>query len=396
MKKTILVFCCIGSLFSTPLYALGLIFHGSAKNSAYSYESDKAHTRIYQYGRLSLATTNSRLTLSTSFRALTDANQTLGNDQRFKAYSLNLKIADLLWRRIDISVGRQFLHPGTVLGALDGLSVDVKVLKNLSLQLYGGSEGHFDRALKTYDIDDSFVAGGLVHVKKLFDSNLQLLYLQKNNQSDIYWQLAGLNIDNNSLAHTSFRLQSHYDLQNERMHRLLFSARRDWSERILTTVEYRSQYPQIYANSFFTIFQPEAYRQYRVAGAVEFLPSYYIEAEARLIKIESENANRLFLSLYNEDGSIGFFYENGYLGDQVGLAFDYAYQILPKLIASLYIDYSKYRTEEIYEFENQMGNAARLSYRINRHWMVDLEYQWLTNRIKKNDSRVLNHISFIW
>jgi hypothetical protein len=67
---------------------------------------------------------------------------------------------------------------------------------------------------------------------------------------------------------------------------------------------------------------------------------------------------------------------------------------MPQLLASLNIDYSRYRTETIYEFENQLANAVRLSYKFQRHWTVDLEYQWLTNRFKDQDSRILNYINY--
>jgi len=61
----------------------------------------------------------------------------------------------------------------------------------------------------------------------------------------------------------------------------------------------------------------------------------------------------------------------------------------------LYADYSKYRTETIYEYDDQIANAARLSYSLGR-WNFVGEYQWLTNRLKENDSRFLNHITYRW
>ena len=43
-----------------------------------------------------------------------------------------------------------------------------------------------------------------------------------------------------------------------------------------------------------------------------------------------------------------------------------------------------------------MGNAARLTYSFSRHWRIDLEYQWLTNKFKNSDHRLLNHVYYIW
>ena len=390
---SVFLFCLF--LFSS-LSAQGLNFHGSVKNSIYSYESEKNHTNIYQYARFSVATANNNITLNTLVRALTDANNSLDSDERFKAYSLNIRFNKFLWNRLNLTVGRQFLHPGTVLGALDGVNGQLALFKNISLQFYGGTESHFQRSFKIYDAEDSFVTGGLLKLKKFYSTAFQFLYLQKSNKDNTFWQLTGLNVDSKILPSTHIRVQSHYDLQNENMHRLLVSARHTWSDRLQTTLGYKNQNPQVYANSYFTIFELDPYRQYRASAAYEFLPGLYVDGQYQFIQFDGDNANRAFLTLQNNNGSIGFVYEQGYAGDQIGLIFDYAYELFPNVITSLFIDYSKYRTEEIYEYENQLANAIRVSYRFNRHFSVDVEYQWLTNKFKDNDSRFLNHISYRW
>ena len=123
---------------------------------------------------------------------------------------------------------------------------------------------------------------------------------------------------------------------------------------------------------------------------------YLFSAQYRFIQFESENANQIYATVGNTNGSIGLIYESGYAGEQLGIVLDYAYTIIPNLIASFNIDYSRYKTEEVYEFENQIANAARVSYRFKKSWTIDLEYQWITNRFKEQDSRILNHIHFSW
>jgi len=396
MKNRIFVTHCLLSLLVGTLSAQELIFHGRAKNSIYSYESDKAHTRIYQYTNFNLATANKGIVVNTSLRALTDANEALAAEQRFKAYTANLELNNLLWNRLDLVLGRQFLHPGTVLGALDGLYGKVKILKKLSLDFYTGTESHFERSLKIYETKDNFVAGGLLQLQRFFATNLQLLYLQKSNDQDIFWELAGLNLDNASIPRTRLRVQSHYDLQNERMHRLLVSARHRLMDKVSLMLEYKNQYPQIYANSYFTIFSPQVYTQYRAGVTFEFVSGYFLNTQYRMVQFEDGNATKVFVDVSNKNGAIGFVYESGYAGDQLGLMLDYTYEFSSQIIASVSLDYSKYRTEEIYEYDNQLCNATRLEYRLGRNWIIDLEYQWLTNRFKQSDSRLLNHISFRW
>jgi len=396
MKKRLIFTLGLVFLIIESVSAQGLVFHGRARNSIYSYKSDETRTRIFQYARFNVATANQRIALNASLRALTAPNESLNSEQRFKAYALNLKFKKLLWQHLDLTIGRQFLHPGTVLGALDGVYGRLKILKKLSFDFYGGTESHFGRSFKIYETKDSFTTGGLLRVQRLFSTNLQILYMQKANAQDIFWQLAGLNFDNSLIPRTHIRVQSHYDLPNERFHRLLVNVRHTLFDKVVVMVGYKSQYPQVYANSYFTIFSPKAYTQYRTGMTVEFLSGYFANGQYQMIQFEDGNANKIFIDLSNQNGSVGFVYESGYAGDQLGLLFDYAYEFSSHITGSVSLDYSKYRTEEIYEYDNQLANAARLFYRFNRNFIVDFEYQWLSNRFQKSDSRLLNHISFSW
>jgi len=114
-KNIILYLFLIFALINTG-FAGDLQFHGRASNSVYSYEDTTSHTRLYQFVRFALESPSiSNLALNVSFRALSDLNVTLDDDQRFKAYNLNLEFKKL-FNRLDLVLGRQFLHPGTVLG----------------------------------------------------------------------------------------------------------------------------------------------------------------------------------------------------------------------------------------------------------------------------------------
>lgn len=386
-----LIFC-----LAACLSAQDLKFHGKIANTTYSLEKEEVHTRLYQTIRFSVEKTSwNRLTVNTYFRALTDLNETLDNDLRYKFYQFNLQIQKLLGR-IDLAAGRLFLHPGTVLGGLDGFQTKFHLTKNISWQLYGGVESHFLRSAKIYESEDGYVAGSLFEWQKLFSSSLQMLYLQKANADDIYWQLAGINLINSSLPHTRLKIQSHYDLKNSRLHKLLFDARYQLGQALFLSMGFKNQYPQVYANSFFTIFEIDPYQKYSLSCSYNLTGSYFANGAYQLIKMDDETANQVILSVSNDNGNIGFIYESGYAGDQLGVMLDYAYAIRPELIASAYIDYSRYRTETVYEYENQLANAVRLSYRFYKRWLVDLEYQWLTNRFKDSDSRILNHIHFNW
>ncbi|MBN1999325.1 hypothetical protein JW935_17330 [candidate division KSB1 bacterium] len=378
--------------FSRLSFPSGIRFHGSAKNSIYSYESDKKHTRIYQYARLNIGTLDDKLKLNLSARVLSDVKKTLPDNRRYNAYLLNLQYK---YNSLDLTLGRQFLHPGTPLGGVDGLTAKYGINHKFAVCLFGGKESHY---LHSFDVnpDVKSVFGGYVELLRLYDSHFQLLYLQKSIKTTTEWQISGLNLTNTSIPRTKIRLQSHYDMQNDRMHRLLASARTRFTDKISIEVAYKSQYPQVYTSSFFTIFSPEAYTRYRTGLNFEIFSGYFINAYYSFINFKTDPAQKVHLTVANDNGGIGLLYESGYAGDQLAFTFDYAYVLLPNLTASLYVDYSKYRTETIYEYDSQLANAVRLSYTATRYLSIDAEYQWLTNRFKESDSRFLNHISYHW
>ncbi|HNW59570.1 MAG TPA: hypothetical protein PKI62_07835 [bacterium] len=395
MKNRLLFLPLLLLLPAGALIAQGIAFHGSARNSIYAFESDKTHTRIFQYLNFTAVSPCKHLALNSNIRFLTDANQDLDNDLRFRAFALNLEVKNLLQNRLHMVLGRQFLHPGTALGALDGLNARYAFNANLSLQLYGGVESVATRAFKMQKFADATVLGGMLQAKKVYSSTAQLFYLRKSSSEAAYWQIAGANLESSLLPGVRLRLQSHYDLENERLHRLLLNASRTWNRKLTTFVEYKQQNPQIYANSYFTIFEVKPYNQFRAGADYEFLPGLAVEAQVQHLMLDADNADRIILSLNNEEGSVGMLYETGYTGDQISAFFNYGVEVLPRLLASLYVDYSRYRTETIYEYDDQLANAARLSYSLGR-WNFIGEYQWLTNRLKANESRFLNHITFRW
>ena len=394
MKK-ILVLLLVSLFVVTNVKATNLIFHGSVKNSIYSYKDIESTTRIYQYARMSLRTWNNRIIINSSLRGLTDTQESLNSEERFKAYVLNLEVKNLL-NRIDLTIGRQFRHPGTVLGGLDGIYLKSRILKNLSVHIYGGVETHFQRSFKVYETDDSQIIGGLINLKNIYSTTIQPFYLQKANKNEIFWHLAGINLSNSLLPRTQVRIQAHYDIENEQLHRMLAYARYTVNPQIALRAGFKSQFPQIYVDSFYSIFSPEAYTQYHTGADWEFISDFFINADYKYVQFDDGNANKLYFTFSHLNASVGFLYESGYAGDQTGVVLDYSQEVMNDLIASINLDYSKYRTEEIYEYDNLLANAARLSWHPNRHFMIDIEYQWLSNRFKNNDSRFLNHISFSW
>jgi hypothetical protein len=391
-KKIITLFAVLGMTSLT--FAQGFTFHGGVRNSLYSFERKDTHTRMYQTLHFSAASDRQRMSLNGSMRMLSD----LGSgdaENRFRAYSLFLQFRDVLNKGSEIRLGRQFLHPGTVLGSLDGAFIKLPVA-DFGVHAYAGNETDYLSRLDESNPSGRLVLGGMIDYKGLNATRLEGLFLHKTQDDQTLWQIVGLNAFNRSVNHLTVNLQAHYDTQNERLHRLYAFARHKTSDRLRIFAGYKAQYPQIYADSYFTIFQIEKVTQLKLGASYEILPGYNLSGQIQQLAFENDSASRLLFDITSGNGSLGFIYESGYAGDQVGVMFDYGIDIINSLMLSMYVDYSKYRAVEIYEYDNQLANALRLSYSPGKRWSVDVEYQWLQNRFKEQDSRFLNHLSYRW
>jgi opacity protein-like surface antigen len=390
------------------LVAQSVETRGRISNSIYMYENQKQQVdgttgatkiaRFYQTVRFQAKFKKlANLKINLAGRALTESGDNdLTDEQRFKAYQLSISGNNLFSNRLDFEIGRQFLHPGVVLGSLDGANVVVRPIKNLEWQIYGGVETHLLNALKIYEADDATVYGSALTYRNIFQTNIQAVYLQKTRNSENQWQIAGLNLINRSLNNLTILMQGHYDLVNERFHRLYLSSTYRFPKKLSVNAYLKQQYPQVYGDSYFQIFNVSQYQLAGISLAYALTDVYSINGSFQGVQLEEGYGNRMILSLNDRNGSLGMVYETGDLGEQLGFMLDYGYEILPDLITSLSVDYSRYRFEEIFDYENQLANAVGVAYNFTEHWRFKIEYQWLNNKFLKSDQRILNHIHFIW
>ncbi|MGD9488632.1 MAG: hypothetical protein AB7W47_11460 [Calditrichaceae bacterium] len=395
--KIVLTSIMVLGFLALNLFAQGIQTNGRISNTVYSYEDTTSHTRLYQTVRFQAGLKEwGDLRFNMSGRILTDLDEDLADERRFNAYRMSISGKGLFNNLMDFELGRQFLHPGLVLGSIDGLNMIFRPIRNVEWQLYGGVESHFNKAFEIYESDDAAVYGTALKYKNFYDTDIQGVYLQKTHSGETQWQIAGLNLYNSSVNNLKIMLQTHYDLVNDRLHRFYVSGRYRMSDKFSANLYFKQQHPQIYGDSYFRIFDVESYTLSAFNGSYALTDEYYLGAEYQFLQLEDGDAQRVLLTLNNSNGTLGFIFETGDLGDQTGVTVDYGYQVTPKLLASLSVDYSQYRYEEVYDYEDQLANAVRASYSFSKNWSADLEYQWLTNREKDSDQRILNHIHFIW
>jgi hypothetical protein len=251
-----------------------------------------------------------------------------------------------------------------------------------------------------YSLEDATVYGGSVKYTNLSGTDIQLSYFEKQNNKNIQWQIAGLNLSNYTLRDWKFLLQTHYDIAGSRLQRFFFSTRWTPTREMHFYLNLKQQHPQIYADSYYNDEQKfgqfKNYKRAGIGGTYYLTDEYWFSLDYNFFKIEDGQGHKIIASLSNYNGTIGLVYESGDLGDQVGFLVSYGYEFIPGLTGTIAIDYQQYRFSELYSLESQIANAFRLTYKFADHWRIDAEYQLLHNKFKDTDHRFLNHIHFIW
>ncbi len=396
MKKYYWIPLIVGLLGFQWISAQTIETGGHYTSSLYAREQVGSNSTIsiYQFLRFSaIAKEWNSLSLNVSMRWL---SQPQPGQQPWRAYRMSVSTSNLFNNLLDFEIGRQFLHAGIPFGSLDGANITLKPSNNLSWQIFGGVESNLFREFKVYEFDEATVYGSAITYRRFYNTDVQLAYLQKLRENKNQWQIVGLNLNNYSLKKIQFLLQAHYDVLNSVLHRLYASARYTPSNKLALTVFAKQQTPQIYGDSFFRIFEIEPYTQSALNMNYALSTNYGLTAGVQYISLGEGSGQRVMLGINDARGALNVLYETGDLGDQLGLMFDYGYEIWKNLIASVGMDFTRYRFEEIYEYESQVANTVRLHYNFTKHWKADLEYQWLNNRFENSDNRILNHIHFIW
>ncbi len=391
MKKTLFLFTVLN--VSTVLAAGdGISFNGSFRQTLYAYQSDRRHTRLMQFLNFNAAPA-STLSVSGNLRAISDLSSPNSVGQRLQLYALHVDY-HAFGNRLETGAGRLFLHAGTTLGSLDGVQMRLETSRRTRWMLYGGVQSPFDRRFE-------FDAGGGTVFGSTFDATLrksswQLFFLQRLRDGAVVRRETGVNASLQAPMNTAVKLQSRYNLEDQRLQHFLVSARSRWGRHLRFNMEYRRRRPQVEGDAFLAVFTPRPYQLWRATAEWEWSEQYALELQTQQVFFERGRADHISLGINTPFGSASAVWESGYAGDHLGVMLNAFVEPFCGLLLSAYVDYSRYRTEQIYQFEQQSANAVRLSYRFSRHFSADVEAQWLNDRLRRSDARLLNHFTYKW
>lgn len=380
-------------IISIPLFSQ-VNYSGSLRSSFYTFETLTDTSKIKQldyYQALQLRVSPekySNVYLSTFLQVAKRGDEDWGE----KVYNL---YAD--WKaknnRIHFRLGRQFVYQGVINGTLDGVLVSAIPTKNLNVKLFGGLSAPPMRDFDVLKWDEGNVFGAYASYRFPWDVKLDLSFFQKNRNEENVWQLFGAGLSGKYRG-VYYLAKLDHNLLTEELQgmRYLFNYfYKKWS----FSAEYNNQKPRIYEDSYFRIFEIEAYNQFR--GGVNYnLSPVQLGVQYLFTSVEYDQTNQVILTAGIPWGIIGLIYQDGFGGKNTGIYGELRYEFFSKFTAKVYSSYYNYERQTTVISEDATSFSGGLEYKPYRTLSVQADIQQSINSVYEDDIRGLFRLNYFF
>ncbi len=187
-----------------------------------------------------------------------------------------------------------------------------------------------------------------------------------------------------------------YDINNNVFYKGEINANISLRNNLRLTAFYEYREPQISYNTIFWTFSHKQYQE--VGGGLDYTLKNGINLYGKVSDVIYTDDNSLKIQAGFSHPSYGLSYTKytGYAGESDG-AYGYLYRELvrSKLSANLGISYSSYNIGDYSsEKENAFSGSLGFTFRPAPRFSVDLQGQFITNKIYKYDTRFLLGLNF--
>lgn len=416
MKKLI-VLLCLGAI--TSVYAQNI--NGRFSSSLYSFErydslnsSDK-YLRAYEM--LNLNFNYKKVSLKSFLNLEGDLSPKLTYDPRLRFYNLYFEARDIL-DIATIKLGRQPLITSIAGGIFDGASLSLKKSDYKFTAYYGGNVPAYQKFEITDNWNDNYILGGKFTTTILQGFQIGLGYINKNFKSDSYTATrllpdlspTAVAIENKSNQYqfvtgeinysqpdlVDIFTRYDYDLNFNQTSKFEIDARTEAVPRLGINVYFNYRQPKIRYNSIFAVFdygntyEAEVGADYRISSAFTIIGKF------GNVQYKTENAQRVGFGLATSWGTLNYRKTLGYAGELDAISLYSGYTFFEGLLTpSVGVSYTKYKLSPDDAVSNNLTTLlAGINIRPLRMLSIDLQAQYMDNKIYKNDFRFfikLNH-----
>jgi hypothetical protein len=418
-KKLLIV---VFSLLALTSLVRAQLVTGRFSTAVYTFEKfdsiDISRTIARGYQTFQLNITEGDVSVQTSVYGAATLSKPYYGDGIIRMSNLLLR-----WRNIanavDASFGRVPIFAGVGIGTVDGALVKMRTLESkLILIGYGGA--NVRPALKssgTENLSNNFMIGGQIVGSVGTDTRLSLSYVNRRIQRDEYTVTRFDSLSNpvsvfvspDARAEQTIGFDARYDdtqlisvygrydynMNAKRNLRLQLSSRLTASEEVGVTVDYVRREPRLSYSSWFNIFPMSAINE--IEGGVEYGVSSSTKVYGKFgyVKYIDASTNRFTFGAFTEYGSVNYSGSTGYAGVLNSVSAQCMYPLLErKLIPTVGLSYASYKLDENSKQESVFAGSLGAIARPTQTVSIDIQAQWLTNKVLKNDVRLLAKVDY--
>lgn len=417
MKKLILLLSVFIGI-AANIYSQNI--SGRFSSSLYMFErvdtTDVTNTYARSFQMLSLNISEDKYALRSYLNFENDLSKNLTDDPRLRFYNLYFEARNL-FDIATIKLGRQPIFNMVAGGVFDGASVDLKYDEYKLTAYYGGNVPAYQKLELTNDFKNDYIFGGRFSTTVIPDFKVALSYVDKNFKlQDYYARRLDENndpvqylISNKSNQYKFASAEVDYDLKNT----FSIDTRFDYDLNFLKAsrfeafgiykeikdlqlnLYYNYREPRIRYNSIFSVFDYGNTQE--IEAGVDYVINYLFSVSGKFgnVTYKDESSQRLTAGLTTDYGSITYRKNLGWSGEQDAVSLYSAYTLMEGLLTpSLGLSFTSYKLSKDSEKNELMTLLGGVNVRPWRVVSVDLQAQYLNNKIYKNDFRFFVKLNY--
>ena len=427
IRLLVLTIVCSVAFTVTGLEAQTL--NGRFVTSAYGWErqmengESTSHLRAYENVQLNFGTKD--ISFHTYLQGYTDLGDGVEGDPGLRVFNAYLRIKNL-FDVVDIKIGRQSLFAGVSYGTIEGAQVKARVADGVEVMAYGGGLTPAGQTLEyqfTENLEDNWQLGGQVLLYLVENTKIGLSYMNRHRETHAFYswrpdaqmdlqetlidygsranQYGSVNVSHSS-GHMWLYGRFDYDFNFERASRAEVAASYQVMPKLELSLNLAHREPVIAWNSYFALLEASAHQEAVLGASYELHPRLSLIGRFSTVMYEDENAFRVSLGAMNKYASIMYTKDVSYDGDLDGFNLHFTYPLMDgMLVPHVGAVYSTYAlAENLDDATNWTQRAstwvgvAGATFRPVQSLSIDLQGQYMTNRIYASDMRAFARVNY--
>lgn len=407
-------------LIILPVIAYGQNINGRLSSALYTFErfdtQNSSDKYIRTFENIGLNFNYGQFSFITRTNLEANIGNALDNDPRLRFYNLYFE-ARRLFDFATIKIGRQSNFNNVAGGLFDGVDVKLEKYDFTLSGFFGGNVPAYQKLEFTDDLKNDYILGGKIETGILPNTRFAISYIDKNFKAVDY---TSLRINNNLdpiqiliqqksnqykflSGEASYSIDSlfnvyaqyDYDLNFNATSKFEITGRYEQIKNLGIEIYYNYREPLIRYNSIFSVF--DYGNTYEIEGSLDYKILNGLTVLGKFANVEYKDASseRYTLGLSSDYGSVSYRKNLGYAGEMDAVSFFTGYSFFNGLLTpSAGISFTSYKLSEDDAKNNITTILAGFNFRPWKSFSVDIQGQYMDNKIYKDDFRLLAKINY--